>query len=69
LTKHPTLVPTTVRCSSCGTTFETRSARSEIVVDVCSSCHPAYTGRQRTLVGSDRIQRFNRRRERARRAA
>jgi large subunit ribosomal protein L31 len=69
LTTHPTLFQTTVRCSSCGTTFETRSTCEEIVVEVCSSCHPAYTGRERTFAGSDRVQKFNRRRERARRAA
>jgi large subunit ribosomal protein L31 len=49
--------------------FETRSTRDEIVVEVCSGCHPAYTGRERTLAGSDRVQKFNRRRELARRAA
>jgi large subunit ribosomal protein L31 len=69
LTRHPTLFSTTVRCSSCGATFETRSTREEIVVEVCSSCHPAYTGRERTLAGSDRVQKFNRRRARARQAA
>jgi large subunit ribosomal protein L31 len=69
LTRQPTLFQATVRCSSCGTTFETSSTRAEIVVDVCSSCHPAYTGRERTTASSDRVQRFNRRRALARQAA
>jgi large subunit ribosomal protein L31 len=69
LTRQPTLFQATVRCTSCGTTFETSSTRAEIVVDVCSSCHPAYTGRERTTASSDRVQRFNRRRALARQAA
>jgi large subunit ribosomal protein L31 len=65
---HPDLTLTTVRCTSCGTTFVTRSARSEIVVDVCSNCHPAYTGRERPARSGSRIERFERRRRRAARA-
>ncbi|HSK15238.1 MAG TPA: 50S ribosomal protein L31 [Gaiellaceae bacterium] len=61
-TIHPELALATVRCSSCGTAFATRSTRSEIVVDVCSSCHPAYTGRERPLRAGTRIDRFERRR-------
>ena len=63
---HPELTMTTVRCTSCGTTFETRSVRSELVVDVCSKCHPAYTGVARTVRGGNRIERFERRRAAAR---
>ena len=44
---HPELMLTNVRCTSCDTTFTTRSTRSELVVDTCSNCHPAYTGRER----------------------
>jgi len=57
---------TTVRCSTCGTTFTTRSTRPEIVVEVCSSCHPAYTGIARTATSGSRIERFERRRAAAR---
>jgi large subunit ribosomal protein L31 len=64
---HPELMWTNVRCSSCGNTFATRSTRSEIVVDVCSNCHPAYTGVQRAVQAGSRIERFERRRAAARR--
>jgi large subunit ribosomal protein L31 len=63
LTNHPTLHLVDVRCSTCGTAFTTRSTATAIAVDVCSSCHPAYTGRERAALSSDRIARFNRRRE------
>ena len=63
---HPELTLTSVRCTSCGTTFTTRSTRSELVVDVCSNCHPAYTGRERTLSSGSRVERFERRRQKAR---
>jgi large subunit ribosomal protein L31 len=65
---HPELALATVRCSSCGVTFATRSTRSEIAVDVCSNCHPAYTGHERTVQAGDRIDRFERRRRLAARA-
>ena len=60
---HPELTLTTVRCSSCGNTFTTRSNRSEVVVEVCSSCHPAYTGVERAARSGGRIERFERRRQ------
>jgi large subunit ribosomal protein L31 len=55
----------TVSCASCGSTFTTRSTRSEIVVDVCSQCHPAYTGVERAVQSGSRIERFEQRRRRA----
>jgi large subunit ribosomal protein L31 len=60
---HPGLTPTTVRCTSCDNAFTTRSTRSEIVVDVCSNCHPAYTGVERATQSGSRIERFERRRQ------
>jgi large subunit ribosomal protein L31 len=63
---HPELTLATVRCTSCGNTFVTRSTRGEIVVDVCSNCHPAYTGRERPTRSGSRIERFERRRRAAR---
>jgi large subunit ribosomal protein L31 len=63
LTQHPTLHHLDVRCASCGATFSTRSTAETLSVDVCSNCHPAYTGRERTLASSDRVERFNRRRD------
>ena len=62
--KHPELALTSVRCSACGNEFTTRSTRSEIVVDVCSNCHPAYTGSERAVASGSRIERFERRRAR-----
>jgi large subunit ribosomal protein L31 len=67
LTAHPAGVIATVRCVSCGEVFTTRSTRSEIIVDVCSNCHPAYTGVERAVQSGSRIDRFERRRARARR--
>ena len=49
-------------CSSCGNEFTTRSTRAEIQVDVCSNCHPAYTGTERQVSRGSRIERFERRR-------
>jgi large subunit ribosomal protein L31 len=57
---HPELTLTTVRCTSCGATFTTRSSRRELVVDVCSNCHPAYTGVVRPAPNGSRIERFER---------
>jgi large subunit ribosomal protein L31 len=65
LTQQPTLYLVDVHCSSCGATFVTRSTAERISADVCSNCHPAYTGKARTLTGSDRIERFNERLARA----
>jgi large subunit ribosomal protein L31 len=64
--KHPVLAVTTVRCSTCGKEFTTRSTRRELVVDVCSNCHPAYTGSERPVATGSRVERFERRRARSR---
>ena len=61
MNQHPTLHHVDVRCASCGTSFSIRSAAAALSVDVCSSCHPAYTGRERSLVSNGRIDRFNKR--------
>jgi large subunit ribosomal protein L31 len=67
-TIHPERTLATVRCTSCGETFVTRSTRDELVVDVCSKCHPAYTGAERRVQSGSRIERFERRRAAARSA-
>ena len=59
---HPELVFTSVRCNTCGNEFTTRSTHSELTLDVCSSCHPAYTGVERVVARGSRIERFERRR-------
>ena len=61
--QHPRTQLVDVHCSSCGTSFTTSSTASDaLVVDVCSNCHPAYTGRERTVSTGTRTQRFNQRR-------
>ena len=62
MTQHPHLYLVDVRCSSCGASFSTRSTATAVSVDVCSNCHPAYTGRERAATSGDRIERFNQRR-------
>jgi large subunit ribosomal protein L31 len=61
MTHHPDLHLIDVRCTSCGTSFTTRSTATKLSIDVCSACHPAYTGREQGIVSSDRIDRFNQR--------
>jgi large subunit ribosomal protein L31 len=56
---HPDYVLTTVLCG-CGNTFQTRSteAKGAITVEVCSACHPFYTGKQKILDSGGRVARF-----------
>jgi large subunit ribosomal protein L31 len=62
VTQHPDLHLIDARCLSCGASFSIRSTAPAIAVDVCSRCHPAYTGRARSVASGGRIERFNRRR-------
>jgi len=57
---HPKYQKCTVTCVSCGNTFETESTLKEIKVDVCSNCHPFYTGKQRFTQADGRVDKFNR---------
>jgi large subunit ribosomal protein L31 len=57
---HPEYVEATVTCS-CGNTFTTRSTRPELKVDVCSNCHPFYTGTQRIVDATGQVERFRKR--------
>ena len=56
---HPEYVATTVSCT-CGNTFETRSTATsgKINVEVCSNCHPFYTGKQKLMDTGGRVARF-----------
>lgn len=45
---HPEYIAAKVTCS-CGNTFETRSTKGDLKVEVCSSCHPFYTGKQKIM--------------------
>jgi large subunit ribosomal protein L31 len=56
---HPNYKSLTVTCA-CGATFQTRSTRDELQVDICSQCHPFYTGKQRLVDTAGRIDRFRR---------
>lgn len=59
---HPTYVDTTVTCT-CGAKFTTRSTSTsgDIHADVCSACHPFYTGKQKLLDTGGRVARFEKR--------
>ncbi len=57
---HPNYGASTVTCG-CGNTFVTGSVKSELRVDVCSKCHPFYTGQQRAAQARGRIEQFNKR--------
>ncbi len=61
---HPEYVESTVKCS-CGNTWTTRSTKESLHLDVCNNCHPYFTGEQRIVDTAGRIERFNRRYEKA----
>jgi large subunit ribosomal protein L31 len=54
---HPEYELTTVRCA-CGNAFDTRSTRKNIQVEICSSCHPFFTGKQKLIDTAGRVERF-----------
>lgn len=57
---HPEYVEATVKCS-CGESFVTRSTRPELHVEICSQCHPFYTGKQKLVDSGGRVERFQKR--------
>lgn len=59
---HPKYGKLTVICA-CGNSFETRSTSDNIHVEVCSQCHPFYTGKQRMIDTAGRVDRFRRKYE------
>lgn len=56
---HPKYEKTTVTCA-CGSSFETGSTRKELKVDICSKCHPFFTGKQKFIDTGGRVERFKR---------
>ena len=69
---HPDYVESTISCSTCGSVVHTHATVPEIRVDLCSNCHPYYTGKQRIVDTAGRVDRFNQRRaagEKAQKAA
>lgn len=56
---HPEYKKAIITCV-CGNTFETRSTMGNLHVEICSNCHPFYTGKQKLLDSAGRVERFNR---------
>ena len=56
---HPDYVDTTIVCN-CGETIQTRSTVPQIRVEICSKCHPFFTGKQRFVDTAGRVERFQR---------
>lgn len=54
---HPKYEKCVVKCA-CGETFETRSTKAEIFVEICSACHPFYTGKKKIVDSTGRVDRF-----------
>ena len=54
---HPNYVEATVKCA-CGETFKTRSTKPELRVDICSKCHPFFTGKQKFVDAGGRVDKF-----------
>lgn len=57
---HPKYEKTTIRCA-CGATFETASTREDIKIEICSKCHPFYTGQQKLTNTGGRVDKFKKR--------
>jgi large subunit ribosomal protein L31 len=57
---HPNYTTATVTCS-CGNTFTTRSTKDSLHTELCSACHPFYTGKQKLVDTGGRVERFERR--------
>jgi len=56
---HPKYVEATVTCG-CGETFQTHATKERIMVEVCSKCHPFYTGKQKLVDTAGRVEKFQR---------
>lgn len=54
---HPSYEPTSIACA-CGNKFETRSTGKEIHIEICSACHPFFTGTQKIIDTEGRVERF-----------
>ena len=54
---HPNYQPTTIKCA-CGEVIETRSTKQDIKVDICSKCHPFFTGKQKLVDTGGRVDKF-----------
>lgn len=57
---HPKYIITTIKCA-CGNVIETRSTRGDFTVDICSKCHPFFTGKQRLVDSAGKVEKFQKR--------
>ena len=57
---HPAYEATTIKCA-CGNVIETRSTKKDIKVEICSKCHPFFTGKQKLVDSGGRVDRFKKR--------
>ncbi len=57
---HPKYVKATIHCA-CGASFETRSTRGDYMVEICSKCHPFFTGKQKLVDSAGRVEKFQKR--------
>ncbi len=55
---HPEVFETTVHCNGCNTTFTTHTTVKDITVEICSNCHPFYTGKQKLVDTAGRVDKF-----------
>lgn len=64
---HPEYKDSIIVCA-CGNTVHTRSTRQKLHVEICSECHPFYTGKQKLVDSAGRVERFQKRYEKAQKA-
>jgi len=57
---HPEYHEVQISCA-CGNSFKTRSTKPELKVEICSACHPFFTGKQKLIDSAGRVERFNKR--------
>ena len=57
---HPKYEPTTITCA-CGNVIETRSTVKDLKIEICSNCHPFFTGKQKLVDTTGRVERFKKR--------
>jgi len=62
---HPTYYPNATIICSCGNTFTTGATQAEIRVEICSKCHPFYTGEEKLIDTAGRVEKFKTRRAKA----
>lgn len=55
---HPNYPVCQIKCA-CGNVIETRSTKGDFSIDICSKCHPFYTGKQKLVDSAGRVERFN----------